>query len=264
MRWADAPGPVTSFYRMALGALILLPAFGLHRPRQALPPRWYLLPVLAGLFSAADHAVWSTAIQRTTIANATLLNNLAPIWVALFAWLVWRQRLDGRFWLGLALACGGALGVLGSRWSLPTLGGDVLGLLSSLFYAGYYLVAQRARRVLDTLTCVWLVTCASALALLAANLLWGHALSGYSAPTWISFVGVALISQVMGYFSIGYALGHLPAAVVAPTMIAQPVLTALLAIPLAGENLGFWQVVGGVGVLAGIFLVVRSERGSST
>jgi drug/metabolite transporter (DMT)-like permease len=65
---------------------------------------------------------------------------------------------------------------------------------------------------------------------------------------------------VAGYLAINYALGHLPASIVSPTMLGQPVLTALLAGPLLGETLGLWQVVGGVAVLGGVYLVHRSQR----
>ena len=75
----------------------------------------------------------------------------------------------------------------------------------------------------------------------------------------MTFLGAALISQIIGYFSVGYALGHLPASVVSPTMIAQPMLTALLAIPLAGELLTVEVVLGGIFVLTGIYLVNRNS-----
>jgi drug/metabolite transporter (DMT)-like permease len=69
---------------------------------------------------------------------------------------------------------------------------------------------------------------------------------------------LALITQVVGYVAVGYALGHLPASLVAPTMVGQPVVTALLAIPLLGEHLTTVQWLGGAAVLIGIYLVHRS------
>jgi drug/metabolite transporter (DMT)-like permease len=62
-----------------------------------------------------------------------------------------------------------------------------------------------------------------------------------------------------GYLALGYALGHLPASVVSPTMLGQPVLTALLAIPILGESLHPVQWIGGLVVLGGIYLVNRSR-----
>lgn len=135
--------------------------------------------------------------------------------------------------------------------------GDFLALFSSLFYAGYFLAAQRCREHMSTLAYVWVATLTAAVVLLAVNLGLGYTLGGYSLPTILAFFGVALISQVAGYFSLVYALGHLPASVVSPTMIAQPVLTALIAIPLAGEPLSLAQLVGGATVLLGIYLVNR-------
>jgi drug/metabolite transporter (DMT)-like permease len=267
VRWADAPGPVTGFYRISMAAVALTPAFARRAwaGKVRLNAKILALPVLGGLFSAFDHAIWNTSLRLTSASNATLLNNTAPLWVALFVWLVLGQRLKGGFWLGLGLTLGGAVGVLGSDFlSHPALGwGDLLALFSALFYAGYFLVTQRGRRFLDTLTYIYFASVSSALALLVMSLLLGLPLSGYPARTYLAFLGAALISQVGGYLSVGYALGHLPAAVVSPTMIGQPVMTTLLAILLLGERLGPAQWLGGLGVLAGVFLVHRSQPEAS-
>lgn len=263
VRWAEAPGAVTSFYRMAIGSLVFLPIF-LRQPgeQRRLDRRWLFLPLLGGLFTSLDHATWATAINFTRVANATLMNNLAPLWVALVAFLIWREKLSARFWVGLIMAIGGASVVLGSDFlARPQLNqGNLLAVLSSLFYAAYFLTTQRGRAHFSTLTYVFIITASSSLILLLANLALDNPLWGYSTPTLLSFLGAGLISQVIGYFSVGYALGHLPASVVSPTMIAQPVLTALMAIPLAGEALLPAQWIGGLVVLSGIYLVNISRQ----
>ncbi len=260
VRWAEAAGTVTSFYRMALAMLVLLPFYWKQKERPLRSqPGLILLVAAGGTLSAMDHAVWSTALGFTRIANATLLNNIAPLWVALVAFLFWKERLSGRFWLGLVLTLAGAGVVFGNDLiNDPHLGrGDLLAIISSLFYAGFYLVTQRARQQLNTLSYIWPVCVTASLVLLVVNLIVGNPLGGYSPATYLSFLGAGLISQVFGYFAIGFALGHLPAALVAPTMIAQPVITALLAIPLAGEGLLPAQWLGGLTVLTGIYLVNR-------
>jgi drug/metabolite transporter (DMT)-like permease len=258
VRWANAPGPVTAFYRMALASILLLP-FYLKQPASDRKSgwKWYYFPLLGGLFTALDHATWSIGITSTRIANATLLNNMAPLWVALIALIFWKEKLTGKFWIGLALTLTGAIIVLGNDLLLhPTLsGGDFISMASSLFYAGYFLVTQRSREKLSTFTYIWMVDVAAAVFLLGINLVWGQPLWGFDNLTYLAFFGSALISQVVGYFSVGYALGHLPASVVSPTMIAQPVLTAILAIPLAGESIMLSQVLGGLAVLGGIYII---------
>lgn len=262
VRWAQAPGLVTSFYRMSIAAVLLLPLIASAVRARGLPPlRWMLFPALGGIFTALDHGAWSTAIGSTRIANATLLNNLAPVWVALFAVLIWRERLGGKFWLGLAVTMAGAAVVLGSDMVYaPELnGGNLLAIFSSLAYAAYFLVTQRGRTRLDVLAYVWLVDVFAALSLLGMVRGLNMPLSGFDTPTWLIFLAAALISQVGGYFSIAFALGHLPASVVSPTMILQPVLTALLAIPFTGEILSPVQWLGGLAVLGGVFWVNRSR-----
>ncbi len=258
VRWAGVPGTVTSFYRMAIAGVFLTVFIG-KRSAARLPGRkaLLLLPLLGGLFTALDHTVWSTAIGMTNIANATLLNNIAPLWVALVAFLFWKERLSKLFWIGLALALVGAGVVFGSDLLFAThlTLGDVLALFSSLFYAGYFLITQRSRNHFETIPYVWLTVITAAVVLLVVNLATGQQLTGFPPQTYLIFLGAALISQIGGYFSMVYALGQLPAAVVAPTMIAQPVLTALLAIPFAGEFLSPAQWLGGCAVLLGIYLV---------
>lgn len=258
VRWSQALGPVTSFYRMAFAAALLAPLIFLHwrrwgRPRLAL----LIFPALGGLLTALDHATWSTAIQSTRIANATLLNNIAPLWVALFAALAWRERLSARFWFGLLVALAGMAVVVGGDLLLaPSMNaGNLIALLSSVFYAGYFLITQRGRTRLDPLTYVWVVDLFAAVSLLGITWAADMPLSGFDTNTWIVFAAAALISQVGGYFSIAYALGHLPASVVSPTMVAQPVLSALLAIPFTGENLALLQWLGALAAVGGIYLV---------
>ena len=264
-KWANAPGPVIGFYRIGLATLILLPVY-LYRKRKLgvkFPRSVLLFPILGGIFTALDHGVWNSSLRFTSAANATLLGNTAPLWVALFSWLVFRQKLRGLFWVGLAFALGGAAIVLGSDFIRhPTIGlGDLLAMAAGVFYAGYFLVTERGRERLDTLSYVWLVDLVAAFTLLVISLGMKMPLTGYPTQSWLAFLGAAVVSQVGGYLSIGYALGHLPASIVSPTLIGQPVVTALLAIPLLGEALRTEQWLGGLVVLTGIYLVHRSRGG---
>ena len=265
-KWANAPGPVIGFYRIGLATVILLPVFLYRREKYPLKLPWAILvfPILGGLFTAFDHGTWNSSLRFTSAANATLLGNTAPLWVALISWLVFRQRLRGLFWLGLAFALGGAVTVLGSDFIRhPTIGlGDLLAMAAGVFYAGYFLVTERGRQKLDTLSYVWLVDLVASVALLLISLGLKMPLTGYPTQSYLAFLGAALVSQVGGYLSISYALGHLPASVVSPTLIGQPVVTAILAIPLLGEGLRTEQWLGGLVVLAGIYLVHRSREES--
>jgi len=265
VRWANAPGPITGFYRVFLSSLLLTPFFVQNcRKDCKINKSNIIFPVLGGLFTAGDFALWNTSIHYTTAANATLLGNTAPLWVAIGAWLLFRERLSTRFWLGLGLALAGAALILGTDFLLhPRLGiGDLMAIGTGVFYAGYMLVTQRSRQHFNPLTHLWLMGVSASFSLLAINLVLGNPITGYSSQTWLVFFAAAIVSQIVGYMSLTYALGHLPASIVSPTMIGQPIVTAILAVPLLGEIPTFLQFVGGVTALAGIYIVNQAHNRS--
>ena len=265
VRWADAPGPITGLYRAFLSTLILTPfAARLGFRKEDFSRSTLIFPILAGLFTAGDFALWNTSVHYTTAANATLLGNTAPFWVALGAWLLFREKLTPRFWLGLGLALAGSALILGTDFIMhPRFGiGDLMAIGTGIFYGGYFLSTQRSRAFYSPLMHLWLMGISASLGLFAINFVLKNPIIGYSSRTWLVFWGTALVSQIIGYTSMTYALGHLPASVVAPTMIGQPITTALLAIPLLGEIPTWLQIAGGVIALTGIYIVNQSHNRS--
>ena len=257
IHWSSAPGVTTSFFRMLFASLTLLPVYLLLKNKEKIRWKLLLFPIGAGIFTSLDHAFWSTAINTTNIANATLFNNISPIWVALFSAFVLKEKLTSKYFIGLILAILGIGLIYGNNLiNNPKLSfGDGLALTSSIFYAGYFLIARQGRKKLSTLEFIFLVNVTATVALLIITRVYHLPLSGYLEENLIIYIGAAIISQIGGYFSITFALGHLPASYVSLTMIAQPVITAILAIPFAGEILSENQIIGGLLILIGIFAV---------
>jgi drug/metabolite transporter (DMT)-like permease len=262
VRWSQAPGPIVGFYRLLISSIFLTPVF--IRQQNKLEPidkKYLVFPLLAGIFTAFDFAFWNSSLKFTTAANATLLGNTSPLWVALFAFFIFREKLRGIFWLGLITALAGAVLVLGSDFLRhPTLGlGDLMASTAAIFYASYQLITQRGRKHIDPLRYMWLVGLSATIGMFIMNLVLGNSFTGYSAQTWLIFFVTAIVSQMIGYLAISYALGHLPASIVSPTLIGQPILTTFLAIPMLGEIPNTLQWIGGAIALAGIYIVNQSH-----
>ena len=263
IRWADAPGPVTAFYRMFFSIFMLFPFF-LPRAKSNTSFRsWSVsFPLLAGVFTACDLALWTSSLSYTTAANATLLGNTAPLWVALATWLILRQQLSKAFWRGLGITLLGAGLIMGTDFILhPRFGiGDVMATFTGFFYGGYYLLTEKSRTYFDPVSHIWLVGIGASIALVIINIVFQYPLTGFDTRTWLVFLASAIVSQLIGYMALAYALGHLPASIVAPTMVLQPVVTAILAIPLLHEIPSIWQGVGGAIALVGIYMVNQSHN----
>ncbi|HLO14081.1 MAG TPA: DMT family transporter [Anaerolineales bacterium] len=160
VRWAGAPGPVTAFYRLFFSIFLLLPFFAPRLKANKSIKSWSVMfPLLAGVFTACDLGLWTASLSYTTAANATLLGNTAPLWVALGTWLILKQRLTASFWRGLGVTLLGALLIMGTDFVLhPRFGiGDAMAVSTGFFYGGYFLITERSRMHFDPVSHIWLV-----------------------------------------------------------------------------------------------------------
>ncbi len=259
IKLAGAPGIITTFYRMLVGTIALTPIFlwALMRGNLLLPRRGIMFALLAGVFLATDMAFWTSGIMASNATLPTLTGNLAPIWVGIGAILFFKEKQNVWFWAGLILAVIGVMCLIGKEILSPgaTLKGIVYGLFAGIFYSGYQLCTQPGRKYLNTLAFLYLSTVATTVTSFVYALFFQLEFTGYAAQTWWYWLAMGLGIQVTGWFMINYSQGHLPASVVSPTLLGQPVMTAIIATFLLGESFTLWQIVGGIIIVAGIYLV---------
>jgi len=265
VRLADVGPTASAFWRVALAVPLLWAAYALApRSGAALRGNAWLLGA-AGVAFAGDLAFWHWSIQFTSVANSTLLANLASIFVTLAAWALWRQVPRALFLLALALALVGVGMLVRSsvHFAPRALLGDALGVVTAMFYAWYLLSVKGLRdRGAATLQLMAVTSTVTAIVLLPAALASGEALLPRSAAGWLILLGLAWITHAGGQGLIAYALAHLPAAFSSVGLLFQPVMAAGFAWVILGEPLVALQVAGGTVVLAGIYLARRTSRGT--
>ncbi|SEP58481.1 Threonine/homoserine efflux transporter RhtA [Faunimonas pinastri] len=270
-------GPFTSaFWRVALAipplwiwARMEGPAMARTAAAQGRSPRMdrtgWLAVVVAGLFFAGDLTFWHLAILHTTVANATFLATLSPVWVVLASGLVLREAVSMPTWAGLLLCLVGAGALVGETVSVSPeqLGGDLYGIVTSVFFAGYFLAIRPARLLFGAGRTLFLSTIVTALVMLVEALAWEHQFLPVSLGAAAALVALALFSQVAGQGLLSYALGHLPAAFSSLVLFVEGVAAAALGWAVLGELVSPVQAVGAVIIFAGI-IVARPRRPAAT
>lgn len=260
-----------AFWRVFFGAVALGFLF-LFQRRRILPSRkdfafghaWLWLP---GLAFALDFWAWHWSFENTPVANATLLANTAILWVTLFAWLVWKERITKLFvWGALIAGVGMVILLLSSTRRDPPAGGnavfgDFLALLTALFYATYQLSMKYFRRGHSASVLMFWASGLAALLLLPLALLHEAPFLPGSAMMWLPLLGLGLISHFCGQGLIAYGLAGVPASLASATLLIQPVATAVLGVWILGQALVPWQTVGAIVVVAGLFLAIRGRMG---
>lgn len=266
VRLSDASPTASAFWRVALATLPLwLWVLAAKRKRRgsgaaAAPLPWKAL-VLAGFFFAGDLAVWHVSIRYTSVANSTLEANFAPLFVTLGAWLLFRQRVSRLFVVALCVTLGGGALLIGHNFggNDKALLGDALGVLTAVFYAGYFLALKSATSSASTARIMAITTTIAAALLLPYALLTADVFLPQNINGWLVLVGLALIPHVAGQSLIAYGFTHLPASFSSVSLLLQPVLAAVYAWVLLGEGMGPVQMAGGVVVLLGIYLAKRGS-----
>jgi len=258
VRLADTGPAAAGFWRFAFALpwLMLL----VLRPGQAAdergPGRPSLLMGLAALFFVLDLAFWHYSIAFTSVANATTLTNLTPVVVTAVAWLMFRERPRALFLLALAVALVGAwtmsAGADGRQGPDPRLG-DLFAAVTALWYAGYFLTVKVLRgRASAGRIMLWSTALGLPL-LLGVSLALGEPLAPASAAGWLACAGLGLV-HVAGQGGVAWALGRLPAALTAVTVLIQPVVAAVLGWMLFAETMTGAQLAGAAALLTGVVL----------
>jgi len=247
-------GPVAAgFWRLALAMPLLAPMAFRNGVGGARPNR---VVFIAGVFFSLDLAFWHYSIRLTSVANATVLSNLTPIVVTIAGWWMFRERPARAFVIGLVMGMAGALIIaLAHRTGAPVGAnpplGDLLGLCTTLWYAGYFLAVRQARGSQGAAAIMFWSSLVGVVLLGITMLALREDVIPASLAGWGACLGLGLV-HVCGQGSIAWALGRLPAATASVVVLIQPAVAAFLGWMLFSEAILPMQAAGAVLALAGV------------
>ena len=279
----DAPSLVIAAARLTLASLILIPATFHSANNRAqlknLAAADWTLAILSGLFLSLHFASWITSLEYTTVVASVVLVSTGPLWVALLSPLVLREFPTRWVWIGMFLALMGGIIVglsdsctlSGSQLACPPLSnllsgsaffGNFLALFGALTVAGYLLIGRHLRAKMDLVPYVFVVYSVAAVALIIYMLIAGQTPFGYPQLTYVWMLALALIPQLIGHSTYNWALRYMPASLVSVTTLGEPIGSAILALIILGETPATLTLVGGVLILAGIYLSTKTDSDS--
>jgi drug/metabolite transporter (DMT)-like permease len=256
LRLSEFGPQATAFWRF-LFALPMIAAVIYALGGRIRRPTW--LSLAAGVFFGLDIAFWHQSLNMTSVANATFLVNLGNVSVGLIVWLVLKER-PAKIWpWALAVALVGAL-LLSRGAAAETTGelqGDALALLAAVMVGLYLFFAKLARRTETALNVLFWTTLASLCVSAAAAVATRENLVPVDASWLLVPLALAVIAQVAGQGLIVAGVGRTPAALAGLLLLVQPVMAALIAWLIFGEDLAPVQIGGAALILFGVWLAGR-------
>lgn len=262
MRYADVTPTSSAFWRLALAIplLILWQAYDIRKNAgRATPGLNYkdMKPfIIVGFFFALDLTLWHWSVRLTSVANATLLANMAAVFTALGGFLFFGARFSRTFIGGMVLALMGAMALMGHSFEVnpDNLYGDFLGLVTALAYAAYMIASAEARKKFSTVSIVLGTAVFGCIFLLPIALYETGNFIPATLAGWAPLIGLAWFAHVIGQSLIVYALAHLPAAFGSVSLLIQPIVAAVLAWILFFEVLGIYHFIGATLIISGIMV----------
>ena len=242
-----------AFYRLFVAWLCLLP-YCTIKNKFRIEKKQLMIAVTAGIVFASDIAVWNTSLLKINATVSTLIANLAPVWVGLMSFLLFKKRAGNLFWAGTCIAIAGMVVLVGYRQiiRLEFNAGILLATLASLLYAGYIMLTKNIMAGINVFTFMFYSMLSSCIFLLAVNCFAKQDIIHFPLPVWLYFIATGLICQLAGWLTINYSLRYLESTKVAIALLSQTVFTGLLAALLLNEKLATKEIAGSAIVLAGI------------
>ena len=270
----DAPSLVIAAWRLTIAAVVLVaPVLGKHRAElRALSRRDVVLALVSGTFLAIHFATWISSLAYTTVASSVVLVTTTPLWVGLLSPLVLGESLTmpivagmaatlvGGTLIGVGDACSGLACDWGAAFAGGALWGDFLALAGAWAAAGYFLIGRRLRAKTSLLVYIGLTYGMAAVVLDVLVALSGLPVFGYRPITYVWFILLALVPQLVGHTSFNWALGYLSAAFVAITLLGEPVGSTLLAYLFLHEVPSALTLIGAILILGGIAVASLHEK----
>jgi len=262
IRLAEAPAVAVAFWRCALGAAVLVPPAIVRRDRFPRGRELYV-GVASGVALGAHFGFWISSLDYTSVAASVVLVSTQPVFVAILAYLLFGERTSPLSFAGILVALAGTaiIAADGSVGSAALLG-NALALVGAVTVAIYVLIGRSSRTTggIGVLPYSIVVYSAAALTLLAAAIPFEVRLWGYSGETWLWIWAITLGPQIMGHTVFNWALRYVEASIISGTILAEPVVSALLAWLILSETPGVLTILGGGVVLAGLFFLLSGRR----
>ena len=257
----DLSGIEIAFWRQFLGAVVYGTVFILIGKRFTWSQIKLAFPV--AILFCSEIAVFFTALNITTVANATIIGALQPIVLIIVAGGKFGEVITKRL-VGISIfATGGvAVVVLGSSndvsWS-PL--GDLLALLAMILFSAYFVAVKSVRVHIDTFTLQTLAMFIGSIGLLPFLIIFQGSTSGFPALTQNEFlwIVVLLIVPGSGHFLMNWAHLNVSLSLAGLLMLAIPVLSAGGAWVFLDQSVSILQVVGGAVVIFALVIVTRDD-----
>ena len=258
VKWSTLSSSAISFYRMLLAIpFLFLLNYALNRRFRftVKNKKTILYAAIASLAFTTDLTLWHYSMDITSVSNATIIVNSAPIFVAILGFIFFKERLSKTFIRSFLITYIGIIGLIyySNNYINGKVLGDILCLVAALFYAVYLLVIAKLGKE-NSLNIIFYTTLFCCLFSIVPMLIQGGNMVPASKFEWINLLLMAFLCQFGGQYFITHGIGKISASEGSIGLLMQPITATILAAFLFNEILNINQIIFVFVALLGIYL----------
>jgi drug/metabolite transporter (DMT)-like permease len=260
---ATVPALVLAFWRMFTASGMLW-SYSVIRPAGKLSSANKKRIIFAGIFLGCHFACFFLGIRNTSIANATLLGCVAPIFTVIIS-IFQKKEINKMTYVGLSVALIGGGIIQSGDISLDSanLFGNSIALLSALFLAITFVLAEEIRQETNSIVYGRTLFFVASITVLLIATTAGNSILNFKAGDipWFLFLG--LVPSIFGHNLLNYAVKYITPTAVSSVPLGEPIIASIFALLLFGEAIPIGALLGGPVVLIGVYIIINNQAVSS-
>jgi drug/metabolite transporter (DMT)-like permease len=256
---ATVPALVLAFWRMFTASGMLW-SYSVIRPAGKLSSVNKKRIIFAGIFLGCHFACFFLGVRNTSIANATLLGCMAPIFTV-FISIFQKKKINKMTYVGLVIALVGGGIIQSGDISLnnANLFGNSIALLSALFIAITFVLAEQIRQETDNVAYGRSLFFVASITVLLIAITAGDSILDFKAGDipWFLFLG--LVPSIFGHNLLNYAVKYITPTAVSSVPLGEPIIASIFGLLLFGEAIPIGALLGGPVVLIGVYIIINNQ-----
>ena len=260
---ATVPALVLAFWRMFTASGMLW-SYSVIRPAGKLSSVNKKRIIFAGIFLRCHFACFFLGVRNTSIENATLLGCMAPIFTV-FISIFQKKKINKMTYVGLVIALVGGGIIQSGDISLnnANLFGNSIALLSALFIAITFVLAEQIRQETDNVAYGRSLFFVASITVLLIAITAGDSILDFKAGDipWFLFLG--LVPSIFGHNLLNYAVKYITPTAVSSVPLGEPIIASIFGLLLFGEAIPIGALLGGPVVLIGVYIIINNQAVSA-
>lgn len=249
IKLTSAPPLVIASYRLLFASIFLLI---INYKNLTIPKNKFTL-LFAGISLGIHFYSWITALFLTSVANAVVLVNTSPIFISILTYIFEKKKPTKSFFLSFILVLLGVILITINQLSLKFEKGELLSIVGAITFAVYLYIGRYLSKSISVTSYITLVYLIAGVSLFLITFIRRIPITGYAPKTYLNFLLLAIIPQLIGHSSANYAIRILPPTSTSIILIGETVIATIFAFFFLKESLFISQIIGMLIIILGIF-----------